>query len=132
MKTILRQIKKQCFTSSDCSIIRVIIVCNFSTNLDIFFTCKSGQPVKKIIPGTNRLKRQPYKMVKHTQTIRWQKSPNCLSVFDPFVSWRLTLDPLCGFSKTVFSREGVKPWFFVTFNIIIRHILENPENPGTS
>ena len=30
-------------------------------------------------------KRQPHKMVKHTQTIRWQQPANCLSVFDHFV-----------------------------------------------
>ena len=29
----------------------------------------------------------------------------------------------CGFFKTVSSTERVKPWFFVTFNIIISHIL---------
>ena len=31
-----------------------------------------------------------------------------------------------GFSKSVFSRERVKPWFFVAFNIIKDHIF--PEN----
>ena len=31
-----------------------------------------------------------------------------------------------GFSKNVSSEERVKPWFFVTFNIIISHIF--PEN----
>ena len=30
-------------------------------------------------------KRQPHKMVKHTQTIRWLLPTNCLSVFDYFV-----------------------------------------------
>ena len=36
-------------------------------------------------------------------------------------------DPLpCGFSKSVSFKERVKPWFFVTFNIILRHIF--PEN----
>ena len=35
-------------------------------------------------------------------------------------------DHPCGFSKNVSSKETVKPWFFVTFNIIIRHIF--PEN----
>ena len=35
-------------------------------------------------------------------------------------------DPLCCFSKNVSSKEKVKPWFFVTFNIILRHIF--PEN----
>ena len=32
----------------------------------------------------------------------------------------------CGFSKNVFSKERVKPCFFVTFNIIISHTF--PEN----
>ena len=31
-------------------------------------------------------------------------------------------DPLCCFSKNLFSRERVKPWFFVTFNVIISYI----------
>ena len=35
-------------------------------------------------------------------------------------------DPPCDFSKIVSSKERVKPLFFVTFNIIIRHIF--PEN----
>ena len=34
--------------------------------------------------------------------------------------------PYFGFSKSVSSKERVKPWFFVTFKIIISHIsLEN-------
>ena len=32
----------------------------------------------------------------------------------------------CGFSKKVSSVQSMKPWFFVTFNIIISHIF--PEN----
>ena len=43
--------------------------------------------------------------------------------------WNVTLkwlggqfDPLCGISKSVSSKESEKPWFFVTFNIILRHI----------
>ena len=36
------------------------------------------------------------------------------------------LPPPCGFSKSVFFRERMTPWFFVTFSIIISHIL--PEN----
>ena len=32
----------------------------------------------------------------------------------------------CGFSKIVSSKKRVTPWFFVTFNIILRHIF--PEN----
>ena len=35
------------------------------------------------------LKRQPHKMVKHTQTIRWLLPTNCLSVFDHFVELAL-------------------------------------------
>ena len=34
--------------------------------------------------------------------------------------------PPCGFSKNVSSKERVKPWFSVTFNIIISHTF--PEN----
>ena len=34
----------------------------------------------------------------------------------------LALLPPCGFLKNVSSKEMVKPWFFVTSNIIIRHI----------
>ena len=40
---------------------------------------------------------------------------------------RLQFDPhLCDFSKIASSKEREKPWFFVTFNIILRHIF--PEN----
>ena len=35
-------------------------------------------------------------------------------------------DHPCGFSKIVSSRERMKPWFFVTFNVILKHIF--PEN----
>ena len=34
--------------------------------------------------------------------------------------------PPSGFSKSVSSKEKKKPWFFVIFNIILRHIF--PEN----
>ena len=34
--------------------------------------------------------------------------------------------PPCGFLKNAFSIERVEPWFFVTFNIILKHIF--PEN----
>ena len=33
-----------------------------------------------------------------------------------------TPTPPCGFSNIVSSKLRVKPWFFVTFKIIIRHI----------
>ena len=35
------------------------------------------------------LKRQPHKMVKHTQTIRWQQPTTCLTVFHHFVGLAL-------------------------------------------
>ena len=34
----------------------------------------------------------------------------------------LPLPPPCGFLKNVSSKERVEPWFFVTFNIILKHI----------
>ena len=37
----------------------------------------------------NHLKRQHHKMVKHTQSIRWQKPANFLSVFEHFVGLAL-------------------------------------------
>ena len=38
----------------------------------------------------------------------------------------VNLSPLCGFSKNLSSKENVKPWFFVTINIILKYIF--PEN----
>ena len=38
----------------------------------------------------------------------------------------VSLTALCGFPKNVSSKERIKPWLFVTFNIIISHIF--PEN----
>ena len=35
-------------------------------------------------------------------------------------------DPFCGFFKNVSAKEMVNSWLFVTFNIIINHII--PEN----
>ena len=58
-----------------------------------------------------------------------------VSLFDPKNDWgwggrevNLTppLSPSCGFSKSVSSKDREKPWFFVTFDIILRHIF--PEN----
>ena len=43
-----------------------------------------------------------------------------------YLNWgEVNLTP-CGFSKNVSSKKGMKPWFFVTFNIILRQIC--PEN----
>ena len=40
--------------------------------------------------------------------------------------WGVNPPPPCGFSKNVSSKDRVKPWFFVTFNNILRLIF--PEN----
>ena len=53
---------------------------DFETEDTVMFR-KIFQVVKDIYP----LKRQPHKMVKHTQTIRRQQSTNFLSVFDLLV-----------------------------------------------
>ena len=47
---------------------------------------------------------------------------------NPKTAWgRATLTPSpCGFSKNAFSKERVKPQFFVNFNIILKYIF--PEN----
>ena len=58
------------------------------------------------------------------QTVKWCLRPPLVeSRKSEFLIWTL---PPCGFSKSVFSKEREKPWFFVTFNIILRHIF--PEN----
>ena len=43
----------------------------------------------KLFDVAKPLKRQPHKMVKHTQIIRRQEPTNCLSVFDHFVGFVL-------------------------------------------
>ena len=48
-----------------------------------------------LMNSTQAFKRQPHKMVRHTQIIRWQKPTNCMSVFDHFVG--LTLKKLIFF-----------------------------------
>ena len=59
----------------------------------------------------------------------WLKGKNILSyplVFDPKTDEEGGKLTPCGFPKSVSSKEREKPWFFVTFNIILRHIF--PEN----
>ena len=48
--------------------------------------------------STLTFKRQPHKMVKHAQTIRWQQPTNCLSVFDHFLGLALK-----GLTLNIFS-----------------------------
>ena len=53
----------------------------------------------------------------------------CLTYYATFnrkTSGESQIDPPCGFSKNVSSKERLKPWFFVTFNIILMDIF--PEN----
>ena len=47
------------------------------------------------------------------------------NLYNPKTGGEVNLTP-CGFSKIVSSKERVKPWFFVTFTIILRHTF--PEN----
>ena len=42
-----------------------------------------------LILSLNFFKREPHKMVKHTQTIRWLFPRTCLSVLDHFVDFAL-------------------------------------------
>ena len=51
-------------------------------------------------------KRQPHKMVKHTQTICWQELTNCLSVFEHFEG--LALKELKYISKLHLKTKFVK------------------------
>ena len=52
-----------------------------------------------------------------------QDIPNIAHYLNPKMPGGGQGDPLpCGFSKNVSSKESVKPWFFATFNIILKNI----------
>ena len=52
------------------------------------------------------------------------RGPPTPTLGDPLTAEGIPLP--CGFSKSISSKKREKPWFFVTFNIILRHIF--PEN----
>ena len=54
-----------------------------------FLMISGGQKLINLLKLSEPFKRQPHKMVKHTQTIRRQKLTNCLSVFEHFVGLAL-------------------------------------------
>ena len=62
------------------------------------------------------------------EAFRLQTSAKIVNVNPKTAGGGVSLTPPTpyGFSKTVSSKERVKPWFFVAFNIIISHIF--PEN----
>ena len=67
------------------------------------------------------------------QKCRKMLSLKVIQLIWSYFKWFLTVKRLgalvwlhCGFSKNVSSKERVKSWFFVTFNIIISYIF--PEN----
>ena len=47
---------------------------------------RNSKPLKRLC---NFFKREPHKMVKHTQTIRWLLKTNCLSLCDHFMGLAL-------------------------------------------
>ena len=58
------------------------------------------------------------------QNFASEKNLKCLkeTVFCIFSLKTAGDPPPCGFSKNVSSKERVRHWFFVTFNVIISHI----------
>ena len=54
------------------------------------------------------LKCQPYKMVKHTQKIRWQNPTNCLNVFVHFVGLALKGLMLQNFVSEIFEGKELQ------------------------
>ena len=56
------------------------------------------------------------KIIEHT----FGKKRACNNLYNPKTGGEVNLT-LCGFSKIASSKERVKPWFFVTFNIILKH-----------
>ena len=74
------------------------------------------------------MNRQPHKMVKHTQTIRWLLLMNCLSVFDHFVGLALRVKLKVSFGKQTYryitqlhSYQYLYPWcmFLQFFKIVV-------------
>ena len=61
------------------------------------------------------------KIIEHT----FGKKRACNNLCNPKTGGEVNLTP-CGFSKIASSKERVKPWFFVTFNVILKHTF--PEN----
>ena len=74
-----------------------IIVSNFPTHplqrskylVGLRGTDEDSASKKNVTCVFYHFKRQPHKMVKHTQTIHWQEARSCLSVFDHFVGLAL-------------------------------------------
>ena len=63
--------------------------------------------------GQTHSKRQPHKMIKHTQKIRWLLPTNCLSMFDHFVG----LHDLHKFADVIFGITQ-KPLYITSSNLI--------------
>ena len=77
-----------------------------------------GAPVTKI---PNKLETDLY--CKPTDTQQHLHAQSCHNnVFNPKMAGGQFDPPPCDFSKNVSSEERMKPWFFVTFNIILKHI----------
>ena len=71
--------------------------------------------VKCLLSLVKPLNHQPHKMIKHTQTIRWQKPTDCLSVFDDFAG--LTLKEL----KFHANLQVMLAWFPVIVRIFVKY-----------
>ena len=69
-----------------------ILKCHLQLSLIFFLNCNYLFKIQYKYVKTrfmDVIRRQPHKMVKHTQTICWQQTTNCLSVFDRFVGLAL-------------------------------------------
>ena len=67
------------------------------------------------------------KFIEQLHSSKWSDTADCLILLTLIcLGGGVKLTPVCGFSKNVSSTDRVKPWFFVTFNIIPKHIF--PEN----
>ena len=103
-----------------------------------FMEAKWFFDINRLIKGQLIYSSWKVKVKLWTQDIWWyyysgKKIPDVLfNKFDPKTAVNdpkagpIWPSPSCGFWKSVSSKERVKPWFFVTFNIIIRQIF--PEN----
>ena len=74
----LKKTKRQKSNIHSSTIFCCLLVTGFTGLFGLIYWLKCNVP--------KTFKRQPHKMVKHTQTIRRQQPTNCLSVFNHFVA----------------------------------------------
>ena len=100
-----------------------MFLCDNTGNFDRLQYCNFE---KHFLESKNLFKKQEYCFLVESTKRKTHHFRTKLSYQRPILTLkrpRVNLTPSpCGFSENASSREMVKPWLFVTFNIIISHI----------